>query len=162
MWRVMVLGLLCGSVSAADLRVQVSQIQQQRGQLLLALHNQAETWSGDTDFHSPEFQAYRVATLPVQGTVMEYVFHDLPPGRYALGVIHDENGDGRMNRHIYPLVGMPEEPYALSNDAWSWFSKASFEAAAFELPAAGRVLQLPLRTHWQRWRGQEPGAATSD
>lgn len=53
---------------------------------------------------------------------------------------------------------MPEEPYALSNDAWSWFGKPAFDAAAFELPPDGRTLALSLRTHFQRWRGQEAGA----
>lgn len=132
--------------------VHISGLQHERGQLLLALHNTAETWTEEGD--TPGFRAYQHAQLKVQGQEMYYTFTHLPPGRYALAVIHDENSDGRINRHIYPLIGMPEEPYALSNDAWSWFSKASFDAAAFEFPREGRTLHLRLLTHWQRWLGQ--------
>lgn len=37
-------------------------------------------------------------------------FRDLPAGRYAAEVVHCETEDDRLNRAIYPLLGMPEEP----------------------------------------------------
>lgn len=57
------------------------------------------------------------------------VFDGLAPGAYALTLLHDENGNGRMD---YGL-GMPREGFAFSNDAPARLGPAKFEAARFSV-----------------------------
>jgi uncharacterized protein (DUF2141 family) len=56
---------------------------------------------------------------------------ELPPGRYALGVFHDENGNDALDKSTF---GVPREGYGFSNNAKPrWNGPPGFEAAAFEL-----------------------------
>lgn len=49
---------------------------------------------------------------PTGGTE-RFVFEDMAPGRYAVAVYHDVNGNGTLDT-IPP--GLPKEPYGFSND----------------------------------------------
>ena len=53
--------------------------------------------------------------------------HQLPPGRYAAIVIHDEDDNGRLDTNP---MGVPGEGYGVSNDARGFLSAPSFEPAA--------------------------------
>jgi uncharacterized protein (DUF2141 family) len=57
--------------------------------------------------------------------VEEFTFEDLAPGRYAVAVYHDVNGNGRLDT-VPP--GLPTEPYGFSNDVGR-FRPPSFTAA---------------------------------
>ena len=68
------------------------------------------------------------------------VFSDVPPGRYALSVHHDADGDGRVDTGLF---GIPTEGLGASNDAHGSFGPPSFRDAAFAY-AGG---ELSLRVH---------------
>ena len=55
-------------------------------------------------------------------------FEDIPPGTYALAVIHDENMNGKLDTN---LLGVPTEGYGFSNDAKAFLRAPSFRAASF-------------------------------
>ena len=55
-------------------------------------------------------------------------FEDIPPGTYALAVIHDENMNGKLDTN---RLGVPTEGYGFSNDAKAFLSAPSFRAASF-------------------------------
>lgn len=138
---------------AADLEVAVADIAEAKGNILVALHASADTWGDDSDFRAEDFRAFARREIPAAVSEVRLLFKDLPPGRYALTAIHDRNGNGRLDRFIFPFPGMPSEPYALSNEAWSLLHKGGFSEAAFELPAGGRSVTLTLRTHLERIGG---------
>jgi len=68
------------------------------------------------------------------------VFKGLKPGRYALAVYHDENGNGEFDQFVF---GLPLEDYGFSNGAAVFFGPPSFGAAAVEVPAQG--LRITIR-----------------
>ncbi len=53
-------------------------------------------------------------------------FADLPPGRYAVLVFHDANGNGRLDLNF---LGIPREPLGFSNRYWAKGPPAFAEAA---------------------------------
>ena len=59
-------------------------------------------------------------------------FPGLAPGRYALRVFADENGNGRLDTN---LMGLPTERYGFSNDAKGNRAAPGFDAAAFQVDA---------------------------
>jgi len=59
-------------------------------------------------------------------------FPGLAPGRYALRVFADENGNGKLDTN---LMGMPTERYGFSNDAKGNRAAPGFDAAAFQVDA---------------------------
>jgi len=63
-------------------------------------------------FPAEHERAVRRAEAPaLDGVIL--LFEDLPAGRYALAVLHDEDADGRMARNA---LGIPREGYALSGE----------------------------------------------
>jgi outer membrane protein len=84
-----------------------------------------------------EERAVLAASVTVTNGAAEWVADGLAPGRYAVTVYQDLDGDGRMARS--PL-GIPVEPVGFSNNARPRFGPARFDAAAF--PAGpGEALQ---------------------
>lgn len=153
MIRILSLGLLTLPVLAADLTLHIDNVRHEAGSLLVAVHASESAWRDDQAFSTPVSPPARKLALKPGVPQVSTTLTDLPPGRYAVAVFHDENGDGKLDRHIYPLLGMPAEPYALSNDAWSWFRKGAFADAAFDLAPDGSEMTLRLKTHLQRIQG---------
>ncbi len=54
-----------------------------------------------------------VREVPAQVGFVETEFDDIPPGIYAVVSYHDVNGNNQFDK----FLGMPREPYALSNHA---------------------------------------------
>jgi Uncharacterized protein conserved in bacteria len=70
-------------------------------------------------------------------------FEDIPPGTYALAVIHDENMNGKLDAN---WLGVPTEGYGFSNDAKALLGAPSFSAAGF--PYSGRNLEMTISLHY--------------
>ena len=66
----------------------------------------------------------------------------LPRGTYAVAVVHDVDGNGKLNTN---LLGMPREPYGFSNGARGTFGAPSFEDAGFVLDQ--RETRVTVRVH---------------
>ena len=101
-------------------------------------------------FESPdgfpiEFLRYatNIIVIKIRDTQARCDFVDIPPGRYALAVIHDENMNGKLETN---WLGMPKEGYGFSNDAKAVLSAPSFSAASF--PYEGRDLSLTISLHY--------------
>lgn len=87
--------------------------------------------------------ATNVMVIKVRDTQARCDFEDIPPGTYALAVIHDENMDGKLDTN---LLGIPTEGYGFSNDATGWLGAPSFSAANF--PYNGQNLELTISLHY--------------
>ena len=70
-------------------------------------------------------------------------FLDIPPGTYALAVIHDEDMDGKLDTDG---VRLPTEGYGFSNDARALMGAPSFKAASFAYN--GRTLELTISLNY--------------
>ncbi|MEX1196243.1 MAG: MipA/OmpV family protein [Pseudohongiellaceae bacterium] len=57
--------------------------------------------------------AWRREVFSVDETEPPYRIQDLPEGDYAVLLFRDENNNGRLDRNF---IGIPSEPFALSND----------------------------------------------
>lgn len=86
--------------------------------------------------------AVRTAMIARTGPTTTTVIRGLEPGRYAVAVFHDTDGNGALS--TWP-IGLPKEAYGFSRDARGRFGPPAFEAAAFDLPAAGGRQSITLR-----------------
>lgn len=72
----------------------------------------------------------RHLTVPaVNGETVQ--FKDVPQGRYAIALFHDENGNGRMDK----MMMIPREGFGFSRDAPLQFGPPKFGAASFQVGA---------------------------
>ena len=68
-------------------------------------------------------------------------FEDIPPGTYALAVVHDENFNGKLDTNF---LGIPTEGYGFSNDATAALGAPSFSAASFSYDGQNLDLTIGL------------------
>ncbi len=87
--------------------------------------------------------ATNIMMIKVQDRQARCDFLDIPPGTYALAVIHDENMDGKLATN---WAGIPTEGYGFSNDAKALMSAPSFEAARFAYD--GRTLDMTISLNY--------------
>jgi len=87
--------------------------------------------------------ATNVMIIKIRATQARCDFLDIPPGTYALAVIHDENMDGKLGAN---WLGIPTEGYGFSNDARAFMSAPSFDAASFAYD--GRNLELTISLNY--------------
>jgi len=112
----------------AALQVTVTGVQPGRGDIRVAVCLE-KTFLGDC--RPGQVQAASTDTVT-------FTFDGLPAGRYALQAFHDLDGDGELDTSLF---GAPREPVGFSRDAIGSMGPPDFEAAAFDLPAAGMAEQ---------------------
>lgn len=61
---------------------------------------------------------------------------------YAIGIFHDENGNGELDTN---LLGLPTEPWAFSRPLRSWLRKPYFEEMSFVFEPGEGLPVLRLR-----------------
>lgn len=125
-----VAGLLCAltlssSLMAGELIVEVGAVRSPLGQVRVALYDQAEM------FLKPEGMRMAIAK-PASRGAMSVRFTDLPEGRYAVALYHDENGNGKLDSN---LIGIPKEGTAFSNDGRASFGPPRFAEVAVRVGA---------------------------
>jgi uncharacterized protein (DUF2141 family) len=81
--------------------------------------------------------------IKIQDTQARCDFEDISPGTYALGVIHDEDMNGKLGTN---WAGIPTEGYGFSNDATAFMGAPSFEAARFAYD--GRTLDMTISLNY--------------
>ena len=86
--------------------------------------------------------AVRTAVIDRTGATTTTTISGLAPGRYAVAVFHDMDGDGRLS--TWP-IGLPKEAYGFSRNARGRFGPPAFAAAAFDLPASGARQVIALK-----------------
>ena len=84
--------------------------------------------------------AQNVMVIKVRYTEARCDFEAIPPGTYALAVIHDENSNGKLDTN---RLGIPTEGYGFSNDAKAvMLGTPSFAAASFSYN--GQTLDMTI------------------
>ncbi len=127
---VVTLAALAGAARAETLVVEMRGFRSDKGKALVALFGSKE---GFPDH--PKKAARRLQVDIKKGTAVA-VLADLPPGTYAVAVLHDEDGDKAMKTGLF---GIPKEGYGASQDARGRFGPPSFGDAKFAIRAGRKV-----------------------
>ncbi|MBM4022921.1 MAG: DUF2141 domain-containing protein [Planctomycetes bacterium] len=119
---------------AATLEIVVSGLKRPEGRVRIAV------WASPATFLKDPLRATEVA-VPEGADSLRVRFEDLPPGKVAASVIHDLNGNQRLDTGF---GGIPKEPYGFSRAARGRFGPPSFDDAAFEVaePFTGTEIKL--------------------
>lgn len=125
--------LTASLASAADLTVHIDDVKSTDGNVTVAVFNSAGT------FLKQPLKATG-APAALKGNVL--TIKDLPEGEYAFVVLHDTNGNNKMDSN---LIGIPTEDYAFSNNALGKMGPPSYDSAKFALPSAGATVRVSLK-----------------
>ena len=118
------------------LRVIIEKTESDSGKVLVLVFDQED---GFPDQVEKAFRKF--AFVPKNGKV-EIELEDLPPGKYAFTVLHDEDNNEVMNTSF---LGLPAEKYGFSNNPRIYFSPPSFEKTAVSFGTQSKTIVIALR-----------------
>jgi len=125
-----------GQSAANSIRAEISGLRNGRGVVRCLLFQ-----TGD-GFPSDPAKAVQRAVAQIEvGATATCEFTDPPAGTLAVSFIHDENGNGKLDKNFF---GVPTEGYGFSNDARGSMGPPAFEKAAFQHAAGVQVLRLAV------------------
>jgi uncharacterized protein (DUF2141 family) len=119
-----------------DITVTVSPVRNRNGRIICALFDTAESFEKRTPLARVSVQPQTPATT--------CVFRQVKPGIYAISAIHDENGDGRLDK---TFLGRPTEGYGISNNHTYAMRGPRFEESTFSFPGIG-TLAIAIRLRY--------------
>lgn len=112
-------------VETHSLTVEVLGLRNSNGIVQFALYNDEDSFP---DEHYKKY--YRKQTAKIINGTSEVTFKNLPPGKYAVNVLHDENEDGKVKKGII----LPKEGLGFSNyESIGLSNRPSFQKASFNL-----------------------------
>lgn len=93
---------------------------------------QACVWHGAEHFLNKRCEDYgRAVIVPAAPSVSMKI--ELQPGEYAVSLIHDANGNHKLDKNLF---GMPTEGFGFSRNPVIAFSQPTYAATRFEAEAA--------------------------
>ena len=130
---VLLAALLPLTAHAVDLTVEVKGVGVEKGNVMVALYKQTDTWMRKPSM--VQMQAGKKEGVSL-------MFKDLADGEYAISLFVDENGNGKLDSNA---IGIPLEPFAFSNDAMGNFGPPSFEQAKFVVGKTSNAITINLK-----------------
>jgi uncharacterized protein (DUF2141 family) len=130
LWVMALSALIATSQQAAaptgghTLTISVSNVNQEGGNIGVLVFNSDKGWPEDRTAALKD-----VIVLAHPGTVVVSI-PSLPPGDYAVAVLHDVNQNHKMDRN---WMGKPKEQWAMSNNPHALVKAPSYSTAKFHL-----------------------------
>lgn len=116
-------------------RFRVTDLREDRGHVLCGLYKDRDNWLGE----HPAFGA----RAKVHDGQAVCVFHDVPPGEYAISALHDADDDENMDKNA---LGLPTEGYCASRDAQAdSLGAPNWNDAAFTFKGGRLTLSAHMR-----------------
>ena len=108
-----------------DLTIDVSELRNSKGTVLFALYNREDAFP---DEHYKKY--FKKLTGKIVNGASSVTFKNLPEGKYAVNILHDENNDGKIKKGII----LPKEGIGFSNFQSIGFSnRPTFSKASFSV-----------------------------
>lgn len=120
------------------IHVQVLNIRNSKGTVACALFDSPHGFPTEYLLSATNIMVIKVRKLQARCD-----FEDIPPGKYALAVIHDENMNGKLDVNV---LGIHKEGYGFSNDPKSGPRAPSFSDASFSYN--GENLEMTISLHY--------------
>ncbi len=108
----------------AVVRVIVTGLRNNSGVVYCKLHDRRTTYP--TGKHA----SIRPTKARPAGLRAVCTYRNIPHGRYAVVIAHDENGNGKIDSN---WIGIPKEGYGFSNNVVPLFSAPGFDSAGFKV-----------------------------
>ena len=130
----LLLALLPGATPVSDLGIQVAGLRSARGMVRVCLTADPKNFPACVD-------DARAVTRSVPARVTAIAFDGLPHGEYAFAVIHDENGNNKLDT----MLGIPREGFGFSRNPAITFGPPRFTAARFTLDSDAEKQQVRMK-----------------
>jgi uncharacterized protein (DUF2141 family) len=116
------------------LLIQVTGFRNEKGDAGGVIFNSPKGWPEDNS------KAYAHGGFPITGDHATLTFH-LPPGRYAVAVLHDENSNHKLDRNFLKI---PKEGFGFANNPHVGLSAPKWEDAAVNVTCPSTEINVRL------------------
>jgi uncharacterized protein (DUF2141 family) len=122
----------------AVLKVHVEGLRNRRGDLRLGVFDSAAGF--------PRERGSAMFWRSIGAAADEKTFEvELPPGRYAIVVLHDENSNKKLDTNF---IGVPREGHGVSNNPKPKRRAATYREAAFDLDRNGAEVTVSMQYNY--------------
>ena len=113
------------NIETYSLTIKVNDLRNSEGIVQFALYNK------EGSIPDEKYKKYFKKDIAViNGNTASITFHDLPKGKYAINILHDENKNGKIDKKFI----LPKEGVGFSNYRSIGFTnRPNFSKASFEL-----------------------------
>jgi uncharacterized protein (DUF2141 family) len=119
------------------IRAEIKNLRNNTGQVGCSLFASADGFPGAID------KAVQRLLVPIKNKAATCAFNGVGPGIYAIASIHDENGNGKLDRSTF---GAPTEGWGASRDAKAGFMRGPrFEDAALRFAVGESTISIAIR-----------------
>lgn len=105
-----------------DIKVNITNLRNDKGHILISLFKDGIGYPDKPD------KALKRGKVSINNKTAIMIFKGLPPGNYAIAILHDENDDLKMNTNFF---GIPKEGYGFSNNVMGTFGPPGYSKAKF-------------------------------
>lgn len=112
-----------------SLEVEISKIKDINGQLEICLYKEGMGFMNSS-------KAVQCTWLQVSSDSHTYTFRSLKPGKYAVIVIQDLNGNKNLDTNF---LRIPKEPYGFSTNPSTTFGPPDFDGASFVIDSNKKI-----------------------
>ncbi|NCA01717.1 MAG: DUF2141 domain-containing protein [Sphingomonadaceae bacterium] len=119
----------------ATVEVDISKVRNAKGKVLVCLTSNAKAYPD-----CGKDPASRKLALPASATLTAR-FEDVPPGTYAIALIHDENSNNRMDLALF----LPKEGFGMSQNPKIGMGPPKFKNAQFVVNSGNIRLPVMMR-----------------
>ncbi|MDP3915682.1 MAG: DUF2141 domain-containing protein [Bacteroidota bacterium] len=114
-----------------SLTIDVSELRNSKGTVQFALYNSEDAFP---DEHYKKY--FKKLTGEIVNGASTVTFKNLPEGKYAVNILHDENNDGKIKKGII----LPKEGIGFSNfQSFGFSNRPSFAKASFNLQSDKKI-----------------------
>ena len=126
------------SAAGCALRIHVDGLRNSNGVVGSIIFKSPDGWPEDKD------KSFRHGPTPIHAGERQalVVWGNLPPGDYALAVIHDENRNARLDRNF---IGIPKEGFGFANNPHVGLSAPPFQAAVIHVECPSTETSIHIR-----------------
>lgn len=118
-----------------NLTVVITGFENNDGEVLLALADSRDNYESKNN-------PFIGLKIKIENRKAVFVIEDLPYGKYAAKVFHDENTNGELDTNF---LGIPTEDYGLSNNARGTFGPADYDDAKFSFDRHKLTIEITVR-----------------
>lgn len=117
---------------SSSLVIEIPNVQNGDGQVLVSL------FRGSEGFPGKHQRAFRTARSRATSGTVRFTLEDLPPGTYGVAVIHDENGNAKLDTNLF---GIPSEGWGTSRNPRPKVRAPRWSESSFSITADARARQ---------------------
>lgn len=118
-----------------NLSVEIKNIKNTKGTVRIALFN------NENGFPSNDKMAYKVLSAKIIGNTATFIIPNIPFGKYAIVVFHDENNNGKVDTNFF---GKPTEATGTSNANEKATGKPNYNNALINITEKSKNISIKL------------------